>query len=295
MIAFLIDPHLRFKNNPPIGRTNSYYSDIYDKLEDLADQLVSREIKYLILSGDILDIKQPSRYNFRNIQDIKAYFDMFKNKGIQVYSIYGNHDKDPKDNESVYDFLHKYLKCFEDISNKTITIGDCTIEGIPYNTEVEEVKQKILDSNADIVVCHEHLVPDNYNLPDQVHRIYYSDLSNTKAQFIVAGHLHEEIPLTTINNTTIANPPSLSRMHRNTYTLSGNHIPSYYILGEDKYTPLKCKPLKDVIIEDISKTLVKQQQRLQINFESVSTSKELDLSFLPKESLELIDTYLEKD
>ena len=87
-VAFVGDLHLN--HSTPKSRIDDYPTTCIDKLESLRVSLLQRDVKYLIILGDVFH-KPKQSVEFLN-RVIKQFL-KFKDSGIEVYSIIGNHDE----------------------------------------------------------------------------------------------------------------------------------------------------------------------------------------------------------
>lgn len=258
------DLHFRFGFKPPAGRTDDFEMQIFRKIDHLLDLRAvyeerGNEILGLLLTGDNTDIKSDSAYGFKSTRLNLNAFQLLKDEFGTLFSVAGNHDlnfssRAYKD-ESFYSFLVE-RKLIDDIAYPKSSVellkgNSVSLTGVDYTPDIDDMFEELnealsLDEHKHrIVVVHEHLVPtDNDLLPFGKSITYKDFLKRLKypVDIVVAGHLHKGFPLSKVGNTTFINVWNFTRLARDYYSVSGQHIPQVAIINLDDMS---------VIVEDI--------------------------------------------
>jgi len=245
-MKFLItkDEHLMqgFRNK---FRKPGWEEDVIKKHKFIIDYMIKNKIKYKITTGDIFD-KQKS-WTFKQFIANKKILEMYKNEGLEIISIAGNHDmiegrldiKDSPFEEMVKDELINY------IGNKSLIFrneNECVeVQGIDYRYindlyTKEDFFNEILDLhwNDDsifrILVLHQNITPE----PERVTEFTYKELSEIaqkrKINTIICGHYHIGFEPQEINNVLFINPWNLWRVVRDYNVKEELHTPEFYVL-----------------------------------------------------------------
>lgn len=312
MIAAVIkDPHFRFGMSKPTGRKDTFFNEISDKIEQIIDICDKYEIKDLICTGDILDIKAPSLYDFKSIKEIYDKLNHIKDSGIKIYSVAGNHDLPAssldRKSESVYQFFvnQGLITDIEPNNNDEIT-------GFDFRANLDDLKYLIGNEPiGKILVLHEMLIPKPNSLFSCVNHLTYDEVvkllkSNpkSKCKIVIGGHLHIGYENQTIDDITFINVWSLTRLARDVSVVTDSHTPEICILDSDELyaenIKLKVLPYKDAFI----KKEVEQQVQLNntvndfiVKLGNFSTNVEQGLKDLPGVSdrvKEKIENYIER-
>jgi len=243
-VGVVKDPHFMFgfKNNI---RAPKWEQDILLKIEFIVDTLREKDIKYLLLTGDVFDKNKGSDWSFNlyitQYEFIKKYF---HDKGIVLLSILGNHDmfngyeglEGTVFGKMVEDNLIEYLTdnplILEDDSKKI------NIYGIDYSNNKDKILSKLNEinllvdqvpgkENKKIVVLHSNVTPNNERVTD----FTYEQLSNfSNIDMFILGHYHIGHEITRFNNTLFIDPWNLTRVVRDYDVKLNQHIPQLAIL-----------------------------------------------------------------
>lgn len=142
-MKFLIfsDLHIhKYKNHNE--SKNSRFYDCLRVLEDVFEMAYSRKIKHILFCGDLFD--SPKELDTEVINETFTTFKgLLYNTNIQFISISGNHDISTKSLYGEYinssqKFLSKALSNFILLDDKSIKIGDVTINGFRYYDFTED-------------------------------------------------------------------------------------------------------------------------------------------------------------
>jgi len=264
--ATIKDPHLRFGFNKPVGRSESFFDEISAKLDYIRQEMNNKDIKLLIIPGDILDIKAPHKYTYVQINKIIKELEKFTNDGIKILTIAGNHDLPfssiEKKPDSIYQFLVNNNYIISVADDPYIT-DEYEIHGIDYSSPEESVFEKLdtihakLDTNKhNIVLMHQHFIPDGKDTLDFVSFFKYSSL--TKYELVntfIMGHLHKGYnPVFHKNKTRdqwYINQWSPVRLARDYYSVNDKHIPTMVTYIDNEFTTIElpCKSFDDSFIK----------------------------------------------
>lgn len=179
--VFVGDMHLNAST--PKSRIDDYPSTMMDKLELLRNYLIVANVKYMICAGDVFHkAKQPSDFEYRVAQE----FLRFKESGIRVFSIFGNHDQQ-WDRLDTYDktslglmFLTGVIEPFSRITfNGSRKVN---IYGCHFPNDIPDIAD--FDS-YNIVVAHKFY---DYNLDKD--SLYQEDLEKNSFSMYCLGHDH---------------------------------------------------------------------------------------------------------
>lgn len=238
--AFIKDPHFRFGLPKPIGRTENFHDEIKYKLNYLVDFCVKKQIDHIVATGDLLDIKAPSSYDFKAIKELTDIFGSIKEKGIKFCSIAGNHDLPSASLDRKSDSVYQWLVDNEliiDISSSDLP----ELSGFDYRSETAPLIEWLSTASLKkIVVVHEHIYPSQKDYSGFGNYLYYQDVvealkinPNSKCKYLVCGHLHKGFETEVVNGITIINPWSFTRLARDSYALNDEHVPQFVALNTD--------------------------------------------------------------
>ena len=266
-LLFVKDLHLRPNNvKQPVGRTELYYDQIKNKLEQINSYAFEHGIKYLLCAGDIFDIKARSRYTFDGLMYLDSLITKTL-KDVHLVTIAGNHDMPSSARiqleSSVYAYFARNGR-FVDVSNKPLDLpGVVSIYGVPYNPDINSLRQEleVINSQMDalvinILMVHEHLLPRAENIYASF--LTYDEILSLvpNARVICAGHLHKGFPAFRMNKRYILNPWSFNRLARDHYVLDQTHIPEFCHITinnfevDVKTIPLKVQPFDVTFIQE---------------------------------------------
>lgn len=223
----------------PLSRTDTFHKDMQVKYNSLSEKLKELEVTHLILTGDIFQVKAPSKYD---INAISLYDELFlKTLGdFDIYTIRGNHDiymtKEGEHKNSIFEvgLTHGWYKTLE---STPLVLDDIVVYGIDFRKDLEDlklelntlsdeaIKQNFLGKKTAVVV-HEHLVPSTKDMFLSSY-LLYSHFTSLNFDIVVGGHLHKGYPTKTIDNVTIINPWSFCRLVRDHYSVDDKHKPCF--------------------------------------------------------------------
>lgn len=222
-LALTADIHIGDYANGP---TNSRFIDICDRIKELMDYVLSNNIKYLFIAGDIFKDKFPAP---NHLHAFAKWLEQCQANRIETYIIPGNHDK-MKTTEQIH-----YLGAFLPIAPDRIHIIDAPqikiIEGqrfyiYPY---MGSPQQPLLDEFAktattdDILVMHgivEGCVAGIFEYEITDGDVISKD-SISKFKMVLVGDIHDQQ-----NFDNVYYPGSLERL---TFNDAGEHKGFYDI------------------------------------------------------------------
>lgn len=248
-LAFTGDPHLAIDVQVPAGRhQETFFDEQRAKLSFIADYARVQELDALVSPGDILNYKNPSLYTAKSINSLLVELNML-NDAVPFFSISGNHDLKMSSRQmkptSVYNIFTQ-ASVIKDLHGQTFQISkNVTLSGIDFNPsptdlmgEIQTLNDKLDPKMVNILVIHEHLLPDGEELPFCHHLNYSEFLQFTNINVIHSGHLHKGYPTQTVSivdiddeddtaghEITFINPWSLCRLSRDNYAMSDEHKP----------------------------------------------------------------------
>ena len=258
--AFIKDPHFRFGLSKPVGRTDNFHDEIMDKLAFLVGYCVENDIPNIVTTGDILDIKAPSLYDFKAVKEISDVLTDIKDSGITLMSIAGNHDLPSSSIDKKEDSVYQYFVdhgLIVDIESSNLD----EICGLDYRPKLDTLFQWLEEAPLkEIIVVHEHLFPTKEDYTGFGTYTYYQNVAdainsnkNSKCKYVVAGHLHKGFATQEVDGITFINPWSFTRLARDSYAVNNDHKPQFVVLDTDtgkvETIEIPHKPFSEAFIE----------------------------------------------
>lgn len=207
-ITFVGDMHLN--HLAPKSRVDDYPQTGLDKLALLRRTMIERGSKYLICPGDVFHkAKQPTEFEIRVMRE----FQKFKEEGIRVFVIAGNHDL-LQDRPDSFDrttlglmYISGTFEPFTEIRFKRKDSLDVVLHGVPYNTEIPYLKSY---EDYNVLVGHEFF---EFSLDKD--SIVRSDCDLMGYNMMLLGHDHvpydDVLVDTSFGSTRIVRPGSFMR------------------------------------------------------------------------------------
>lgn len=201
-IWFIGDAHLW--HNTPSSRKDDYPESILRKLESLLLQIEPNDI--CIFSGDFFHTPHVADWYLSKVADV---LNSAKDRGLKVYTIYGNHEPKPTARYSGTDNSLSVL-----ISSGVIKHLDHVrwngIDIIGWDYHDLEIEPYSGDSPA-IYVIHRFVFekPDSRISSDEI--LYYDQIKELNVVAVLAGHDHCIYQPERVGNTLIVRPGALSR------------------------------------------------------------------------------------
>ena len=242
------DPHFRFGFNPPSNRTNNFFEEIDNKIDQLISYGKKHNITNLIITGDINDEYNSLKWKFtKNYLENKKRIEKLSQQ-FKIYSNAGNHDfLDGKETITNSPFEEYYKQnLIKYFNNKKIIIQNKTKDkqiyfyGLDYSKEksktIEQLKKietelKNKKPLFSIVLLHIGVVP--YNKEKDIENIF-TDLNYQKlnelipsVSLIINGHYHKGFQTQKLNNQTFINNWAFTRLSMDKYSISKEHVPEF--------------------------------------------------------------------
>jgi DNA repair exonuclease SbcCD nuclease subunit len=171
-----------------------------------------------IFAGDMFD--NPKQLSNYLLNYVFIWFNKFKEAGIKIYCISGNHDQCDKNSltHTSPNYINMLSTIYDNIINldlKTITHGPYILHGICYMSDNSDVVQaisnlskKIDKTKTNILILHTHLPgakePNGYEVETNMPKTLYRILA--KFDLVISGHIHK---------------PQM--IYKNTYHLGATH------------------------------------------------------------------------
>lgn len=210
-LLFTGDWHLN--SSTPKSRIDDYADTTLKKLKQIKDICVENDIKVVIQSGDLFHKnRQPLSYVNRVLEVLKG----FRDEGIQIYAIAGNHDlaygklrylnKSPLGNV----FMSELVKPLDELSIKTSEGYEVKVNGFHYPDEIESAE----DSDISICVAHRF-----YNYKFEKKSLRKEDIKELGYNIYLLGHDHINHKPKQVEGSVILRPGSVLRGSSYTYNL----------------------------------------------------------------------------
>ena len=307
--ACIKDPHIRFGIGKPTGRTDTFFDDVRSKLDFILNTLTQRKIEKLIFTGDVFDVKAPSLYNFLAIREITEALSKFKDAGITIYSIAGNHDLPfaslDKKMESVYWYMVQ-SGLIADL--ETAKIKDIT--GFDYRDNLEDLIHLLTHRTiGETLVIHEMCIPDdtvyenlggNFLTYSKIAELLKSN-AKSKCKVVVCGHLHRGFKTMKHKDLLFINPWSMTRLNRGYYSVNDEHKPTLTIVEDENNWEdiiIPHKKFEDAFNKlevNAHTTLTTGMENFLNRLKTFSTDEEVSKSFdesVPLEVREKVEYYI---
>jgi len=217
-VAVVGDTH--FNSTTPQSRLDDYPRTTLRKLSEIGTIALEKGVSHLILLGDVFHKNSQSLWYLNRVIE---EFNKIKEKGIECWSIVGNHDIAWEKMETLDRSPLQTLFVSSSVKPlKVLKLGESVeIYGYNYTDEISKV-----DSDGKVKVCVAHRFYDNtlsdYSLsPKQVISLNYDRY--------ILGHDHQEFPdVVASNGSVVQRPGSLLRGTSHKYNV--NREPSFDII-----------------------------------------------------------------
>lgn len=283
-IAVVLDLHFGKKCNIRLDDTDTV---ITEKLMQLLDKNITK----IIFAGDIFENCSITRKSFMSAVKL---FSLFKDKGIKVFSIYGNHDeyrynKNYRKETPLNDLVDLGLITLLD-GNKLIT-ENYEIYGFDY-LNLKEIKEFVSKNhNKDKkIICIGHTFYENemmggeYNLTKEL-------IKKGNVDYLILGHDHSFYLEEKVSNTIIYRIGSVVRDSSTKNNIERK--PGYLLFeeGNPKFISFECRDLKDLLI---SKVTLEKKKKIDYN-ELIEEIKILEKGNYSDEVIEAINKLENED
>lgn len=225
-IGFSCDLH--FDNRTPESRVDDIMETARRKLEDMLKKCQERNVKHLFFEGDIVNRLQIS---FEAINTLGETFLAFKEAGIELYTICGNHDILRNSMERIERSPIQTLFTFGVIkhinaSTRVIINKRVMITPVDY-TEYPP----IADDSASINILLAHMFYNASELiADDRHNLTKEAVRKLGYDLIVLGHDHEEYAIAQCGKTWIVRSGSIIRGTAHNYNFKRE--PKFIVLHD---------------------------------------------------------------
>lgn len=259
------DPHIA--SQAPRGRTDSYESDVLAKLAWVMEYANEVEAAGIVVTGDLLNRKNPTHTSHLLVQKIRAVFAL---ADAPIHLIVGNHDRnnggqiDGQPILGVVDGTHVHL-----LDGPSGIDG--YIAGIPWSDSFEReggaalLAERIADTRCPLVFCHAPISDRMYPFgPEERGWLLAGDVAghilarSAITRLVAHGHFHgrQEVAAYPLGSqaVTFSNPGALSRA---TVAVDDvERVPAIavieYGIGDDhpltvRYEDVPCRPAAEVL------------------------------------------------
>lgn len=262
---FLVIGDAHLNSTTPHSRIDDYPNTILDKLSQVRLFMVSHNIPYLFLLGDVFHKpRQPVSYLSRVIQTFLS----FKQSGIRVFSIVGNHDL--------------YNDNLQTLSSTSLGVLFYTVVE-PFNSisfsdysVIADNYPNPLPTSGDILLAHRF-----YNSPlgTQVDNIPKNTL---KFKFAFLGHDHMPYDPVVDSGCIIYRPGSFSRGTAHKYNINRSIYAYHFLDGSATRIDIPHLPTNKVFSINVtskvqSSLLDKFQQQINSLVSNIYTKQESKL------------------
>lgn len=225
-IAFCGDLHL--DNRTPDSRIDDIMVTAADKLKDILSKCIEKNVKYLFFEGDIVNRVQITHECVNMFGEI---FLQFKEAGIGLFTILGNHDILRNSLENIDRSPIQTLFTFGvlkhiNLENRVIINKKVMITPVDYT----EYPPKA-DESAKVNILLAHMF---YNvselMADEKHNLSKSVVDKLGYDAIFLGHDHEAYPITKQGKSYIVRSGSLLRGTSHNYNFTRK--PGFVVLND---------------------------------------------------------------
>lgn len=221
-IAFISDVHVDSKM--PDSRVDDIIVTLKDKLVDILNKCVNENVKYVFFEGDVVNRVQCPFEPITMLADILL---QFKQKGMQCFSILGNHDivRNSLENldKSPIQILFK-LGVLEHINLDTRVIFNDNV----LLTAVDYTEYPIkADSSYTVNILLAHMFYGKSGfLSDEKHNLIDNNILDLGYDLVVLGHDHEDYEDVVVGSTKIVRHGSVLRgtSHNYNFTRKPNFV-----------------------------------------------------------------------
>lgn len=250
-IAFLLDLHM--DSQTPSSRVDDIKVTLIDKLKDVLDSCIERNVKHMFLAGDVFNRISCTH---ESVNLLGNMFLQYKMKGIELYSILGNHDIVRNNLESIDKSPIQTLFSFDvlkhiSLDTRVIINKSVMITPVDYTEYPVEA-----DKNAKYNILLAHMFYKTSDLiADSRHNLSDEDVKKLGYDMMVLGHDHCEYPLVEQDNTLICRFGSVLRGTAHDYNFTRK--PKFMVLNDInniskdtiEFVPIKCRDYEMVASE----------------------------------------------
>lgn len=200
-VAFILDLHM--DSTTPSSRIDDLSETLLDKMEDIREKCLENKVKHIFFAGDIFN---RIACTHASVNLLGESFLRFKENGIQLYTILGNHDIVRNSLEAMEKSPIQTLFSFgvlEHINKDNRVAINSKILISPF--DYTEVAEPVLDDYStmyNVLLAHVFYNASEL-LADNRHNIKEEDIEKLGYDLMVLGHDHQEYPTIEVGNTTI--------------------------------------------------------------------------------------------
>jgi len=254
-VVFLGDTHLTGINPSSRKETREQYRQLLlDKLESVKQICLKQGAEFLIILGDVFNNNSGISNFFE--ADIWHKFLEFKQEGIDVYTIIGNHDM-AFQNETEFKGTYLYKAFLAGILKHLdeLVLGDVTIKGIDFNGDYLLAKDLKQFNSYNICVAHAFYENEKFGGIGNGN-LTYDKCKELGYNAYVLGHDH--VPYADIDEPLfkVIRPGAMTRGTSKTCNLYRKVNVSVFDLDSHKWSlaEIPTKPGKDVFNEKVIMT-----------------------------------------
>ena len=275
------DPHL--DNRTPISRLDDYGELTIHKLNNLLKEALEQDITHIILSGDVFDKYQVS---FVYLNELIKVLNSFREKGITIYSVIGNHDL-PYNSKRYFKQTPLSLLFEAGLIKHLVReeFDDVILYGIDFTEmdKIQEINEEPKTEKKEILTMH-------YAVDNTIPYESIDGNNLTRFNVVLSGHDHNYYPAETKHSedgtiTRILRPGSFTRRTKDAYNLTRPIV--YYTYDSDtdivEYRTLRdVRPSKEVFKNEVINSSVS-------SFDSSTFSQVFNEAYFKKEALAFED------
>lgn len=233
MYDYLLVNDIHLSDQPPSSCTGSYQDDLFDLLECTRQLAKKRKSKAVILAGDVIHSKTPSRTSHRTVIRL---VDHLRQYPCPVLIVPGNHDMqhdrlDSLDETQPLGVVFASGAAHMLVGWSAVTAGliDDPVYGVPWQIRWQDdvVASALADwrdgfagSKPGLVVAHAPLYPPGLELTYEFYPAGNWAQAMDGHGTVHYGHVHEAHGVYTVDGVVFSNPGALSRGSRHEHQLS---------------------------------------------------------------------------
>lgn len=213
-LLYITDTHFRYY--APRSRTDAFFDTLINKMQEIGDIIKRENVTALLHGGDLFD--RPDA----QIAVAGKFASIFMNYGIPIYIISGNHDsfgQNPNTIDRSMLGLFSSIGVVHLLDNKSVLLKEddlhVEIYGTPFRFDLDRDPKNYFyerDPKADYSIQLVHGFLLDRPFIKGIHFTLVSDIEDTDADLVLAGHYHSGYPTCVRKGTTFINPGSLVRM-----------------------------------------------------------------------------------
>lgn len=297
-VAIVGDPHFNYK--APSSRIDDYESTVFEKFDFIRRTCAELGIKQVFLLGDVFHSpRQPLFF----VNKVLNLFVQYKESGLDVFSIVGNHDIISEKMESIPKTPLQTLFVAGVVNSlgegRVVEDGDVCIHGFDYPEVIEKNENK---DKYNVCMAHRY-----YELELSDFSLYKDNLDFLNYDCYIFGHDHEPYDIKREGKWSLIRPGTPVRGTAAKY--NKERQPSFSIVTfkdgtvEEERVPIPCSPGNLVFSERVFAPKKKQEESADI-FRSVVKKMQthtqrkddvysyLDSMTLETETKKMIEMYL---